>query len=77
ANVAASLLAENGTVIESVQTDEEGRAHFKPTKGLEREKRPAAITVQSKGTDLAWISLRDPTNLSDTFRWNTGGRETK
>lgn len=77
ANVAASLLAENGTVIESVQTDEEGRAHFKPTQGLEREKRPAAITVQSKGTDLAWISLRDPTNLSDTFRWNTGGRETK
>lgn len=77
ANVAASLLAENGTVIESVQTDQDGRAHFKPTKGLEREKRPAAITVQSKGTDLAWISLRDPTNLSDTFRWNTGGRETK
>ena len=77
ANVAASLLAENGTVIESVQTDSEGRAHFKPTKGLEREKRPVAVTVQSKGTDLAWISLRDPTNLSETFRWNAGGRETK
>lgn len=76
AGLKASLIAENGTVIEAVDTDAAGRAHFKSTKGLERELTPAAVLVRSKGTDLAWISLKDGSNLSPTVRWQTGGRHT-
>ncbi|MDO5531786.1 MG2 domain-containing protein [Sutterella sp.] len=77
AGLTADLLARNGTVIESVQTDQEGRAHFKPTEGLEREKFPVAVTVRSKGTDMAWLSLTDASNLTNNFNWETGGRETR
>lgn len=43
----AELLAANGTVIETVQTDANGRAHFRPTAGLTRERLPVAVAVKS------------------------------
>ena len=72
----AMLLAENGTVLEEIQTDAQGRAHFKNTRGWEREKKPAAVAVRSGGTDLAWLSLKDYANKAETYRWDVGGRHT-
>ncbi len=75
----ASLVAANGTVLESVLTDEEGRARFPSVKGLERERKPVAVVVRSedpKSPDLAWLSLADGSNVSPVLRWSAGGRET-
>ena len=49
------------------------RAHFKSTRGWEREKKPAAAALRSKGTDLAWLSLKDGSNVAETLRWDVGG----
>ena len=57
ANVAASLLAENGTVIESVQTDQDGiRAGAKRRAATWQpfRSRTAASTVQAKPRTLDW-----------------------
>lgn len=72
----AVLLAENGTVLETAETDGDGRAHVATTRGWERERRPVAAAMRSKGTDLAWISLRDASNVTDPYRWDVGGRRT-
>lgn len=74
----ASILAANGTVIQTLETDENGHAHFATTKGLERERRPVAIVVRNDdatGKDLAWLSLTDASNIAPTYRWDVGGRE--
>ena len=76
AGLKAFLLAENGTVLETTETDADGRAHFKSTRGWEREKKPAAAALRSKGTDLAWLSLKDGSNVAETLRWDVGGRYT-
>lgn len=76
AGLKAILLAENGTVLETTETDVDGRAHFKSTRGWEREKKPAAAALRSKGTDLAWLSLKDGSNVAETLRWDVGGRYT-
>lgn len=74
----ALLLAANGTVLQRAATDATGRARFRSTAGLEREKRPSAILLKreadGKTTDLAWISLSDYENLSNLSRFETAGR---
>lgn len=74
----ALLLAANGTVLQRAETDATGRARFRSTAGLEREKRPSAILLKreadGKTTDLAWISLSDYENLSNLSRFETAGR---
>lgn len=72
----AQLLAANGTIIESVRTNDQGRAHFDSVKGLQREKRPVAVIVRAPGPagggaislkeDLSWLSLEDGGNRA----WN-------
>lgn len=80
----AELLAANGTVLEAVATDSQGRAHFRPTAGLMRERLPVAIAVRSSEAldkngkpDLAWLSLADASNVSPLMRLNAAGRRTE
>ena len=68
----ASLMAANGTVLQSVRTNDAGLARFDSTKGFTRERRPVAVLVQAPGPagggaisikeDTAWLSLSDDEN---------------
>lgn len=81
ADAEAVLLAENGTVLERVKTDELGRARFRSTAGLTRERRPTAVVVrtgaaeQTGRRDLSWISLTDSANRSNAGDVVGMGRE--
>ena len=55
--------------------DADGRAHFKSTRGWERERSLPPPHSRSKGTDLAWLS-QDGSNVAGTLRWDVGGRYT-
>lgn len=84
AGALATLLAQNGTVLEETRTDALGRAAFKSTAGLTRERRPAAVVVRAPLTakdaqgnskeDLSWLSLTDASNLSSTGAAEGTGR---
>lgn len=84
AGAQATLLAQNGTVLEETRTDALGRAAFKSTAGLTRERRPAAVVVRAPlagkdadgnpKEDLSWLSLTDAANLSSTGAAEGTGR---
>ena len=80
-NRRAELLAANGTVLEAVTTNAEGRAHFQSTAGLVRERLPVAVAVRTLDgnqtiKDLAWLSLADASNVSHLMRFEAAGRRT-
>ena len=69
------LLGANGVPLETVTTDETGAARFATTRGLEREKAPAAVVVTNEATgDLAWLSLSDASNVDHDHDFSTAGR---
>lgn len=71
----AELLGANGVPLEAVETDASGAARFATTRGLEREKAPAAIVVTNEATgDLAWLSLADASNVDGGHDFSTAGR---
>ena len=72
AGLRAVLLGANGVPLETVTTDETGAARFATTRGLEREKAPAAVVVTNEATgDLAWLSLSDASNVDHDHDFNT------
>lgn len=75
AGLRAVLLGANGVPLETVTTDETGAARFATTRGLEREKAPAAVVVTNEATgDLAWLSLSDASNVDHDHDFSTAGR---
>lgn len=75
AGLKAELLGANGVPLETVMTDMTGTAHFSTTRGLEREKSPAAVVVTNERTgDLAWLSLSDASNVDREHDFSTAGR---
>ena len=71
----AELLGANGVPLEAVSTDASGAARFATTRGLVREKAPAAIVVTNEATgDLAWLSLADASNIDRDHDFSTAGR---
>ncbi|MBR4741404.1 MAG: hypothetical protein IK079_00685, partial [Desulfovibrio sp.] len=58
------ILGNNGVVLVSGTTDKTGRCNLTSTKGLDQEKTPTAVVCR-KGSDFAWLSLTDESNIVD------------
>lgn len=75
AGLEVSLLGANGVPIDTVKTDAAGMARFATTRGLEREKAPAAVVAVDRATgDLAWLSMADAANIDAMTDLDTAGR---
>ena len=73
AGVTVRVLGANGLPVAEALADKEGRATLPSLAGLEREKRPVAVTAQS-GADMAWLPLDDGTLAVDYSRFSTQGQ---
>ncbi len=77
AGAVVRLLGANGEAVMTAKTDEQGRASLPSTRGLTREKAPAAVVAQSAdGQDLAWLSLQDAARTVDYSDFPVAGRHT-
>ncbi len=76
AGVRVQLLARNGTVISSVDTNAQGMAYLPPASGLSGELEPVAVIATSTGKDpdLCWLSLRDSSRVLDMSDFAIAGR---
>ncbi len=77
AGVDVALLGANGLPVQHARSDISGRADLPSSAGLDRERRPVAVTA-SKGfgsdADLSWLSLRENSRRTDYSRFAVGGR---
>ncbi len=67
------VLGANGLPVAEAVADATGRATLPSLAGLDREKRPVAVTAQS-GTDMAWMPLDDGSLAVDYSRFPTQGQ---
>lgn len=72
ANARADLIASNGQVLQSVQTDAQGHARFRPVQMYARERSPLAYVVRH-GQDSAFIPFRSGARTLDYSRFDVGG----
>ena len=71
------IVGVNGLPVAEAVTDVEGRAVLPSVSGLERERRPIAITAWKKsagGEDMAWLPLADESRVVDLSRFSTQGQ---
>ena len=72
------IVGVNGLPVAEAVTDAEGRAVLPSVSGLERERRPIAITAWKKGAggeDMAWLPLADESRVVDLSRFSTQGAD--
>ncbi|MFU0841836.1 MAG: hypothetical protein ACFWTZ_04405 [Burkholderia sp.] len=70
-----TLYGANGVPLESVKTDAGGRARFRSTAGLEREKAPSAFVARDAASgSMAWLSASDPAAVDNLFDYDISGR---
>lgn len=70
-----TLYGANGVPLESVKTDAEGRARFRSTAGLEREKAPSAFVARDAASgSMAWLSASDPAAVDNLWDYDIAGR---
>ncbi|MFR0874828.1 MAG: MG2 domain-containing protein [Bilophila wadsworthia] len=75
--VAVHILGTNGLPVAEAVTDAGGRAALPSVSGLNREKRPVAVTVSVKrgaDEDAAWLPLDDYSRVVDYSRFPTQGQ---
>ena len=75
--VRVSVVGANGLAVAEAVTDADGRAVLPSVSGLERERRPVAVTARVKGAtgeDMAWMPLDDESRDVDLSRFATQGR---
>ena len=58
------MLGANGLPVAETVSDAGGRAALPSLSGLERERRPVAVTAQ-RGEDMAWLPLNDGSLVVD------------
>ena len=71
------IVGANGQPVAEAVTDADGRALLPSVSGLERERRPVAVTVWKKhgrGEDMAWLPLDDESRTVDLSRFATQGQ---
>ncbi|MFR3458951.1 MAG: MG2 domain-containing protein [Bilophila wadsworthia] len=74
---AVHILGTNGLPVAEAVTDAGGRAALPSVSGLNREKRPVAVTVSVKrgaDEDAAWLPLDDYSRVVDYSRFPTQGQ---
>ncbi len=70
---AVRALGANGLPVAEAVTDAEGRAALPSLSGLERERRPVAVTAQ-RDEDMAWLPLNDGSLVADYSRFPVRGQ---
>lgn len=71
------ILGVNGRPVAEAVTDADGRAVLPSVSGLDRERRPVAVTAWKKsgsGEDMAWLPLDDESRRVDLSRFPTQGQ---
>lgn len=73
AGAAVRVLGANGLPVAETVSDAGGRAALPSLSGLERERRPVAVTAQ-RGEDMAWLPLNDGSLVVDYSRFPVRGQ---